>query len=103
MASELVNAGRLHLRLDLYVFLFVCFVIPPIEVVLGGLATPVPTRVSASTRDYDLPDDRHISPRPSCFLSPADITRSKKLITGGLDQSSFDFYSKMSGGELDGM
>jgi hypothetical protein len=67
--------------------------------------TPVPTSVSASARDYDLPDDRHISPRLSCFSSldhwMADITGSKKLITGRLDQVAFDFYSEMSGGELD--
>jgi hypothetical protein len=62
----------------------------------------VPTSVSASDRDHDAPDDRHISPRLTCFLSPADITGSKKLITGGLDQVAFDFYSDMSGGELDG-
>jgi hypothetical protein len=63
--------------------------------------TPVPQSVSASARDYDLPYDRHIGSRLSCLSSPADITDSKKLITGRLDQVAFDFYSEISGGELD--
>jgi hypothetical protein len=63
--------------------------------------TPVSPSVSASAKDYDQPDDRHISPRLSCFSSPADITGSTKLITGRLDQVAFNFYSEFSGSQLD--